>query len=749
MRPAEFELWTSFREARAMDHTGARTALLEEVVRRADRADVPRAAFLSRRLLADAHRLDGRWDLTYRLFHECLELHDRRPRRFEPEDRVELLRWYARLVECMVDFPEFALDRITAALEDVERRFRAAGLNLHEVHSARRGVAAHLGDWDAAEHAHLRWTATADADADDRWLHLAAIEQLLARGDEVSLARAHELAAQALADPTTSDEPTVLTRSLMLLPLARAGRWEQAVPAYRRLLRGMSGAPYSLEDHGRVVEFCALTGNEDAGLDWLGPAKGFQSRKRPLATMEFAASLALLADRLVRAGRGETALDLGDDPNSAPFRVLADRMRRAALDLADRFDRRNGTTARGDRVRARLAAAPLAGFVPLGPTSRRPLRLPPPPGLPAEALLDRAHRHDLRCEPDEARACLAALPVELPEHLAARRAELRATSFQGTGTEPALRHAVEVHRRFGDERRAQLTRCRLALWVVHCGRPEEGVALASDAVGRLRALGGDGDCAWGEHWLAHVLLAVGRRAEAHRALRRGRRHAEAAGDRLALGSLLGLESAVHPEGAITSATAALEAFLAADAPEKALEALERLRTAHHRLGDPAPLGALVDRLLARPLPASAHRLLGHLRHLRARAAIDAGRPADAVDDLNEAIGQASLRNADTVEQWYQLAHANHAAGRYEDAVDAGLRAAAWLDRLREEEGRDWAEWADQARYLVAEGHRLLGDARAALREYRALAEGRGPLAAAAFIAGSALLEELGDGVRPG
>jgi tetratricopeptide (TPR) repeat protein len=743
---AEFELWVAFTEALAETGAEERIALLEDVVRRADATDAERMTYLSRRALADANRLRGRWDVTYRLFRECLDEYDRRPWRFTPDDRVELLLWYAWLVECMVDFPEFGLHEIREALDDVERRFVVAGRNLHEVHSARRGVAAHLGEWDVAERAYLRWTATADTGGDDRWLDLVGVEQLLARGDEESVARAHRLAAPLLADPSVSDRLLVFARILMLLPLAVAGQWDDAVRAYRGLRWGMAGGAHWIEQHGRLVEFCALTGNEAEGVDRLGPLTGFEARKRPFATMEAATSIAVLADAQVRAGRGDIRLDLGDgDPNSGPFRVVADRMRATALDLADRFDRRNGTTTQGDRVRARLDARPLVDFLPLAPTSRPPLR-PVTRGLSDDALLERARWHDLRCEGDESRACLAAVSANPSEHVAAQVAELHAKFFQGPETESVLRHCAEVCRRHGDERLALLGDCWLGLLVVHLGRVEEGVAVTSDAVEGLRALGDDGDLAWGEHWLAHVLAGLGRHAEARAALERGKRHAEAAGDVLALGTLLQLEGTVFPTTAVESASAALAAFLAAEAPEKALESLALLENAYRERGDTESWRRLVDRLLARPATPAVGRFSGRLRYSRACALMDEGRHAEAVDDLTEAIGQAALREGASVEQWHRLVLAAHAAGRHEDAVDAGLVAAPWLDHLRDTEDAAWGEWADQARHAVAESYRLLGHRVSALREYRVLADGSGPLAATAFVAASALVEELADRV---
>lgn len=708
-----------------MEHGPKRTALLVDAVREADRMDVPRATFVARRLLADAHRVDGRWERARELFAECLHEYDARVWRFERQDEIDLLDWYAWLVECMVDFPDLALDDIHAAQEGLERRFTNAGLPWHEVYSARRGVAAHVGDWAAADEAYLRWVATAPTDRDDRWLDLVAVDHHLAKGDT---GRARRSAGGMLEDPTATDEPVVLVRCLMLLPLARAGEWELASLTYRRLRRGMSGEWHTLESIGRLVEFCALTGNADAGIDWLAAMSGFEERQRPFATMEFATTAAVLAGALVRAGRGDTVLDLGpDDPNSAPFRVVARRMRRLALDLARRFDRRNGNTFQGDRIRARLAAEPLTDFLPLAPTSRPPLTLLPPRGLSDDALLARAAWHDLRCEADEARACLTVVSDDLPAHLEARRQELRARFFQGEDTEPVLRQAIDTHRRHGDESRALLAECWLGLWVSHAGRPEEGYATVVAAVEDVRRLGDDTDRAWGEYWLAYLVACHGAHAEALDTLARGRRHAEAADDHLALGTIRTLEATLDPS--LTTATAALDALIAAGAPEKALEALE-LVTAHDTWPE------VVEKVLADP-PRHAARLVGRLRYLRACARPESD---DLVEDLNEAIGQAALRGGDTAEQWGRLAYANHAAGRHEDTVDACLRAVQLLEHVREE---NWAARADHLRYLLADSYRRLGDHRAALREYRVLADGDGELAATAFVTGTALLEELG------
>ncbi|MFD2472520.1 hypothetical protein [Amycolatopsis silviterrae] len=689
-------------------------------MRTADRLNEPRAAFRSRRMLADAYRLDGRWDRTRLLFDECLDAYDRRRWQLDQDDEAEFLGWSAWMAECMVDFPDLGLDEIRAALEGVEHRYTDAGLPWHEVYSVRRGIAAHLGDWAAADEAHLRWVATAPTDEDDRWLDVTAIDHYLGKGET---ARARQIAAAMLDDPAAFDPPIVVARCLMLLPLARTGEWPLAALTFRRIRRGMSGDFSSLEHLARVIEFCALTGNALAGIDWLAAMAGFEARQRPLATMEFAASAAVLASALVRAGRGDTVLDLGpDDSNTVPLGVLARRMRQLALDLAGQFDRRNGNTFQSDRIRARLAAEPLTDFLPLEPTSRPPLQLLPPSGLSDEDLLARAEWHDLRCEADEARACLTVVSDDLSPYLTARLAELRARFFQGEETEPALRYAIDVYRQYGDLPRALLAECWLGLWTAHVGRPEESVENVAAAVAQLRRLGDDSHCAWGEYWLAYLLAGQGAHADALDALARGQRHAEAALDPLALGTLLILDTTLRPSPA--TAAAALDALIAAGAPEKALEALEQL-TRHEGYLE------VVEKILAAP-PPGMNRLVGRLRYLRACALPDSGH---AADDLTEAVGQAALRGQDTAEQWHQLAQANHAAGRYEDAVDASQLAAELLDPQ--------SAARDQASYLLADSYRGLGDHRAALREYRRLADGDGALAAQAFVAGTALLEHLG------
>lgn len=686
--PGGRDLWVDFNEVLTHEHSEERTAKLEEIVWRADVVDAPRITFLGRRSLASAYGVDGRWDLIYPLLDQCLDEHEQRPWRFERDDEAELLDWYAYLVECMTDFPDVTLDEIHAKAADLERRFRRGNYALTEVYGAHRGIAVHIGDLRWAEEAFARQVMTADEE--DPWLEVVKIDHLLAKGDEE---QALALAAPLLLNPSNSDELTTRVRHLALMPLVRAQRWAEAALTYRRLNRGMSGDYWRLEDHGGMAEFCALTGNLSEGTMWLGPLEELGNRKRPLATMEYAASTAVLTRQL------------GWIDTERQMRVLA-------TDLAAKFDLRNGTTACGDRVRRRLEAEPLTDFLPLYPTSRPPIPAPPQDLSDAE-LLDRAELHDLRCEPDEARVCLSRVREHLPQPLQARRDEIAAKFFQNPETKMVLRRSARIYDTYGDHGRAELTRCWIGLWTVFEGDADAGVAAVREAVRRLHELG-QGQ-AWGEYWLAYVLAGQERHHEALQAVARGKRHAD---ELLVRGTLLALEAQLTG----TPPEEAYEVFVEGGVPEKALEALYQLPEDITRK-EPA-------------LP----RVAGYLRYQRAIRTINAGMPELAVDDLTEAVGQALRRNDATVEQWFHLTHANYAAERYEDALDAGLKAVAWLDQLKTEDP-SWTQTADETRYLIAECYQHLGDGPAAVREYRMLAAGDGPMAAAAFVAASALLED--------
>jgi tetratricopeptide (TPR) repeat protein len=480
---------------------------------------------------------------------------------------------------------------------------------------------------------------------------------------------------------------------------------------------------YRYEYSGMLVEFCALTGNESVGLSDLRPRlHGFPTLNRPNGKMEFAASAAVLLGRLVEAGRGAELVgcSCGEEPE-VPIAQLRDEMVAIALGLAAWFDTRNGSTAQGDRIRARLAARPFVDHLPLTPTSRRPARFHIPGGLSAEQLLDRAEWHLRGAEGDVAQEYLAAL-ANPPPRLQGRIAELRAILDWGPDSDALLRQAIEAHRAAGDVRRHLLARTWLGRRLAENGRGKTGLRMVAGAVKDLHRTGDPWGIAHGELRMGQVLLLQGDPAH-YAAIERAGRFAAASRDPQAIGLVADLEAywrrcdQADPALVIRLATTAKDALIAAGAFAKTVSALDTLRAGHARAGtDDAFLGVVTAQLAALP-PYTPGQVRAHLHYLRGRALLAAGDAAAAAVDLTEAVAENNSRDDDTAEQWYHLAEACYAAGRYDDAVSAASMGAAWLYNLRKDGGLDDPVQAVRCRWIAADARRQLGEAAAALEHY--------------------------------
>ncbi|MEV4117244.1 hypothetical protein, partial [Nonomuraea sp. NPDC049695] len=414
-----------------------------------------------------------------------------------------------------------------------------------------------------------------------------------------------------------------------------------------------------------LIEFCALTGNEETGLSVLRELLAFSLRlRRPNGTMEFATAAAVLLRRLLADGRGGETVQANGSDLTWSVAELCHQMESTARDLAARFDARNGTTHQGDRIRARLGADPVVEFLPLTPGARRPVRPAIPSGLPPETMLDRAEWHKRRFESALARRYLAAVGTP-PPHLAARHAELSALiesrQDDPKRAEEQLRWAAEAYRQTGDQRRHLVCLCRLADLLCEHGRHHEGLPIVARAVVALRRGGDDAVIAQGELLQAQSLSSAGQYQQGDLALARAIWHANACGDPILIGMTALTEATWRdsdgypPAHVITLADTARAAFAAADSPGQLVMAYELRRRAHERAGAPHHFTELIERDLAALPPSAPAQLRGYLRYRRGVALIHAGRPAEALEDLIDGVGEARSRDADTAEQGYELA----------------------------------------------------------------------------------------------
>lgn len=298
-------------------------------------------------------------------FAKAVRLWDQDPSLFDAYDTHSLFWMFKWTTTGLIDLPQVSLSAIEGTLTDMDRRYRIAGHTERAVRMSEFHVADHVGDAERARRAFDGWLAAPRGDmADCHACETAAQGGYYARsGDD---ARAVEHWGPVLGGEQTCAEEPHRTLAHSLLPLVRLGRLDDARANHLRGYPMVKGSESLMRSVAKHIEFCALTGNEARGLELLADTPAyFATDREPEPRMGFYAVTALLMDRLVALGRGDLPVT-GPGGRTWTAAELAGHARTEALGLAAAFDERNGTTAVGEEVRARLDATPLLDRLPLG-----------------------------------------------------------------------------------------------------------------------------------------------------------------------------------------------------------------------------------------------------------------------------------------------------------------------------------------------------------------------------------------------
>ncbi|MGV9418800.1 tetratricopeptide repeat protein [Streptomyces sp. NPDC003674] len=489
----------------------ARNARAEGLLAEAERLDVPLAVIEALGHQLKVYNYSSEKDKMFVPFARLLRMWDERPGDFD-EYETHSLHWVFKWMSAgMLDQPHVPLASIEKWLGEMEHRYRLAGHSERAVRAAEFSVAAHIGDLGRAGRAYAAWLA-ADrdqmADCHACELHGQGVWQVECGAD----AEALRLWRPVLeGEYSCAHEPhTVLASSLA--PLLRLGRADEARAAHLRgfrLVRPMESMRGAYADH---VEFCALTGNEARGLELLAERPAyFTDTGQPRSRLDFLAVTALLMDRLTGLGLGGQRVP-GPAGRAWTAGELAVHARAEALELAARFDARNGTPYVGDRVRARMAQEPLVDRLPLGVRTVRshpaPATAPPASEAPGQAaasgepdlagLLAEARllSETLRPHALEAWAAVAraAEGVELDPRDRAEIADHEAME-RGPEGAPLFERAAALYARAGDPGEALAARARGAFVRALAGEVDAAVtavAALCDEVLALYAAGGTG-----------------------------------------------------------------------------------------------------------------------------------------------------------------------------------------------------------------------------------------------------------------
>lgn len=277
------------------------------------------------------------------------------------------------LIEDLLGRPDVDLDEVRSALDEMRERYLRNHESLQPVNKSAYYLDAHLFGAQGASAAYEAWVSAPCSDLSDceacepasKAIHLAALGRH---------AEAVDVAAGVLAGELGCAEEPETAIAALLPSLVLIGRGDESAELHAlawRCARDKADATITV---ARLIGFCARTGNLGRGVELLRARwADLDAPASAELEMMFCAHAARLGVELVRARLA--GVEIAPDLTAAD---MANRTSARAVELADRFDRRNGTSAIGDRVVEVLAASDL-GPVSLGALGRSRLGQVPVP----------------------------------------------------------------------------------------------------------------------------------------------------------------------------------------------------------------------------------------------------------------------------------------------------------------------------------------------------------------------------------
>ncbi|GAA1608576.1 hypothetical protein GCM10009789_73790 [Kribbella sancticallisti] len=687
------DLLDRLHRAESTPYGKARSALLEDVVRRADAAQNEDVAFSSRLSLVTSYVMGGESRKSLVPFARCVADWDAQPDKFREHTHTFL--WSFKYApSTLSQFPEVPLRQAYAVLDDMERRWLEAGHSLHAVHQYRWVVANHVGDAEEAAEQFRLWSTAPRDDLSDcvGCDPTSKVQHLIQTGrndDAVAL-------AVGVLDGrlTCAEQPQQMLTELLPAYVAE-GMYSEAVDAHRRAYRALRNLPGELTSYSDHVEFLALTGNQTRAIELVERhLPELADPPSTLAEMYFAAAASLALQRV----SGQDLMIRQPQADDVPAGQLAEELAERALAIAARFDERNGTSHQSSVVRSVLTAEPWVDYLPLSETARRAhvrqqasaaasvagaVEVVAGPEPTGRGWLDRAEEAWQGYRRDEAVAAWQAFEREVPE---ADRTPLdRARLLDGQGLASydnpevsleAWRQALTLYAELGEEVRLLRDRARIARTLGYLGQIEEGLATGEEPLRWLIANDEPRRRAGWQDSLATMYAQAGRFEDAVRELVAARELPETDDEQRANSAIL----------------------------------LSNLLTQLDRFED-AETAATAGLTVADDLPRSvAYRQRGRIRTL-----LD--RPAEAVDDLEEAIALGVSLPGNEIHNGLcqvDLARAYLLTGRALEAAETAEEASGVFEGTPELAG-----FLAEARAVLIDAYRALGELDSALTHVRA------------------------------
>ncbi|MFJ8160377.1 hypothetical protein ACIRBY_05540 [Streptomyces sp. NPDC096136] len=349
-------VFEALRENHDRPHGLQRTITAEELVEAAEPFEKPEVLVTALMELMTAYEFTGEHRKAPVVFARLLKLWEDSPGAFSEWEAGQVLWRFKWVTTSLLHVPEVPLAVIEAWTDRMRERYEADGHGVQPVAAMRYHVAAHTGSGVAD--AYDLWatrprTPLSDCEACETRTH--ALFRLSSGEDAAAL----EVWEPVLSGSSSCSEEPQSSRARALLALVRQGRTDEARAYHLTGYRAVRGKAGTQQEVGLHLEFCALTRNEGRGLEVLAENRPlFEAAGAPLSRLGFLTGVEVLLARLVADGHADTPV-AGPPGRSWTAGALLVTVRAEAEALAAAFDARNGTTAVGDRRRARLERAPL------------------------------------------------------------------------------------------------------------------------------------------------------------------------------------------------------------------------------------------------------------------------------------------------------------------------------------------------------------------------------------------------------
>ncbi len=335
---------------KAMDlpYGPTRLAMFEEAVRIADSLQDIDLGYQMRYNLQQTAEFSARGDVALVSFAWRLAQYDRYPGRFDTHDIMWTYKW---TIATCTRLPQVPRDRVMALFDDFEARCRALGHSMYAANQLRREFFILSGEREAARSAHAEFRKSRRDSLSD-CLACVANQNGHYYQSQNQWARAVQTVGPVLTGRLRCAEEPHCVLAHVLLPEYRLGRIDEAWEHHREGYRLVRKGQQFVDMQGYHLRFLVLVGDLDAAQTLLERhIDDAIATIMPLDRFQFLLAAALWAERMLREGKARAKVRLPESAPSADARgsrdiaACRDWFLSGAREVADQFDRRNGTDA--------------------------------------------------------------------------------------------------------------------------------------------------------------------------------------------------------------------------------------------------------------------------------------------------------------------------------------------------------------------------------------------------------------------